>query len=82
MADAPDWRVDYLRTRLQLKQQQAALDGQRVALVEIAQRKRQTLTNVEAHRKAIGELQERLRQLEAEHGTLGEDELEQMIAEL
>lgn len=83
MADAtPNYQVEQMRLRSQILAQEAAIATQRLAIMEMADRKSRHLDNIAAAKRAIEEMQEKLKGLGEAHGELTEQQFERYEASL
>jgi hypothetical protein len=66
----PNWHLEQQRLRAQIAQQQATIEAQRLAIMEMDDRKSRNEENITAALAAILNYQEQLDSLEATHGPL------------
>ena len=69
----PNWRLEQQRLRAQIAEQRSRIEAQRLAILEMADRKLRHEENIDAALKAISTYEEQLHGLEATHGPLTEE---------
>jgi protein subunit release factor B len=73
MADAmPNYQVECQRLRMQIASLKANIERQKLEILEMEDRKRTALENIEATKKAISEYKIQLKELEEAHGIAAE----------
>jgi len=78
MADKqPNYKLEIVKMRWQIQQQQTAIDKCLVDCLEAIERIRTAQDNLAAHRHAIADYQGKLADLEKTHGPITETEIEQ-----
>jgi protein subunit release factor B len=75
MADVmPNYQVECQRIRTQIASLKANIERQKLEIMEMEDRKRTSLENIEATKKAISEYKVQLKELEEAHGIAAEVE--------
>lgn len=78
MADVmPDYKVSQQKIIAQIAAQKAQIENQKLAIMEMSERKRSHETNIQAAYRAIAEYETQLRSLEDAHGKLTDKEYEE-----
>lgn len=78
MADVmPNPRVGMQKLRQDILQVQARIEGRKLALLELVDRRDRELENWEADSRALEQMQENLRLMEESHGAITEEEIEE-----
>ena len=80
MADVmPNYQVEIQRLRSQILDQQATIQKQILAILEMTDRKMRLLENISATKKSIVDYNKKLEELQKNHGGLSEDDIQKLI---
>lgn len=81
MADVmPNYKVEQQRLRARIAEQRAQIEGQTLAILEMADRKARHEGNIDAARRAIEEMETQLASLAEAHGELTSKEIAALAA--
>lgn len=80
MADVkPNYKIEIKRIQLQIKQQEANIERGELDILEMADKVSRSLTGIEAARRSIEDYTTTLRQLEAEHGAVTTQDINEAV---
>jgi len=80
MADVmPNYQVEIQRLRSQILDQQATIQKQILAILEMTDRKARLLENIVATKKSIVDYNKKLDELQKNHGGLSEEDIQKLI---
>lgn len=83
MADVtPNYMVEQQRLRSQIAAQRSTIEGQKLAILEMADRKVRHMENIQAAEREVAKLEEKLTRLQADHGELTSGKVAEMIDSL
>ena len=74
----PNYLLEQQRLRWQILAQETQIEQQRLAIMEMSDKKQRHLENIEASKKAIATYKEQLADLEKTHGKLTEENYKDM----
>jgi hypothetical protein len=75
VSETVNQKVAQQRLRWQIAQQRQGIEQQRLNVMEMVERKQQHLTNIDAHNRAIAQLEADLAALEQASGPLTEEDI-------
>jgi hypothetical protein len=75
VSETVNQKVAQQRLRWQISQQRLGIEQQRLNVMEMVERKQQHLTNIDAHNRAIVQLEADLAALEQASGPLTEEDI-------